>query len=262
MENERLFRDGIKTGDSLTGGFLAFFRSFRLLREEKGLAGYFIIPFLLNIVILSSIFFFSYYFMKPWLMDAFAGDVWYLNILRFLIKPLLIGLLLLLTVILYSLVGNIVTSPFNDLLSLKVEEKLTGVNFNERFSLTAFLGDILRVASNIIKMFFFLLVINGVLLAVNLVPVAGNIIYSVLSFLVTAFFLGFQFFDFPLERRRYRFKEKLRIGIRFKFLVTGLGAAFFLVSFVPLVGFMSLNSATMGATLLFIEKIKPVLIKD
>jgi CysZ protein len=259
MEQEKLFRNGEKTRDSLTGGFYAFFRSFGVLKEQKGLTGYFIIPFLLNIVILSSIFFLSYSYMKPLLMDLFAGDAWYLNTIRFLIGPLLVGVLFFLTVILYSIAGSIITSPFNDILSLKVEEKLTGADFDEKFSLTTFISDLLRVASNVIKMLFFLLIVNTTLLVLNLVPVAGNIVYSVLSFLVTAFFLGFQFFDFPLERRKYRFNEKLRVCIRFRFQVIGLGTAFFLTSFVPLVGFMGLNCATIGATLLFIENIKPVL---
>ncbi len=262
MEHENLFRNGEKFRDSIAGGFYAFFRSFGVVKEQKGLTGYFIIPFLLNIIILSSIFFFSYYFMKPWLMEIFAGDSWYLNLVRFLIKPLLMGALFFLTIILYSIVGSIVTSPFNDLLSQKVEEKITGADFNEKFSLTIFISDIVRIASNMIKMLFLIIILNMVLLVINLVPVAGNIIYSVLGFLVTAFFLGFQFFDFPLERRKYRFKEKLRVGIRFKFQVIGLGAAFFIVSFVPLVGFMGLNCGTIGATLLFIENIKPVLKKD
>lgn len=259
MEHKKLFSNSEKVRDSFLKGFCAFLRSFGVIKEQKGLTGYFIIPFLLNIVILTLIFFFSYYFIKPLLMEVFAGDSWYLDLIRFLIKPILLGLLFLLTIILYSIVGSIVTSPFNDILSQKVEEKLTSADFNEKFSFTLFISDIARVASNIIKMLLLLLVLNIALLVVNLVPVAGNILYSVFSFLVTAFFLGFQFFDFPLERRKYLFKEKLKVGIKFKFQVIGLGTAFFLVSFVPLVGFMGLNCATIGATLLFIENIKPVL---
>jgi CysZ protein len=262
MEHEKLFKNGKKTGDSLTGGFLAFFRSFGFIKEQKGLVGYFIIPFLLNIVILSTIFYFSYYFISPWFMEIFAGDSWYLNLLRFLMKPLLIGVLFILTIIFYSIVGSIVTSPFNDILSQKVEEKLGGGDFNEKFSLPALISDIVRVTSNMIKMLLLIFILNMALLVINLVPIAGNIVYSVLSFLVTTFFLGFQFFDFPLERRRYHFKEKLRVGIRFKFQVIGLGTAFFLASFVPLVGFMGLNCGTIGATLLFVENIKQVLARE
>jgi uncharacterized protein involved in cysteine biosynthesis len=105
-----------------------------------------------------------------------------------------------------------------------------------------------------------LLFLNLALLFLNLIP-GGAFIYAFLNFFFTAFFYGFQFFDYPLEKRFYSFREKLRICWRFKLTLSGNGTAFFLMSFIPVAGFLGLNSATVGAAISFKKYIEPALEK-
>ncbi len=259
MKGREIFKKKSKGRDSAVKGFTSVFMSIRLVKENKSLIKYFIIPFLINIVVLTSIFYLSYTHLEPWLTGMFAGDAWYLKFLRFIAGPVIFAMLALITILLYSVVGSIITAPFNDILSLKAEEIIWGADFSEDFSLPAFLSDMKRIAMNIVKLFCLLAIVNILLFAVNLVPAAGSVIYSALNFISTAFFLGFQFFDFPLERRRFNFSEKLKIAFKFKFSVTGVGMAFFLISLVPILGYLGLNLAVIGATTVFIEDIKPVI---
>lgn len=259
MKAPQIFREGIKRTGSFANGFTTVFSSLRLLSKHKGLILYFIVPFILNVAILSGIYYASYSFIKPWLYDLIEGGGWLFSFLRIVLAPALLIILAVITSLLYSIVGNIVTAPFNDFLSYSIEVREANINFDEPFSLKVIIADIVRMTLNIVKMLGILLLINILLFALNLIPVLGNLLYTVLSFMASTFFLGFQFFDFPLERRRFDFGGKLKIAWRFKFMTMGLGTGFMLTTFIPILGFLGLNMATMGATTLFLAHMRPAL---
>ena len=257
-----LFREDARTNDSFFRGLAAAPRSLRFIRSNRGLIKYFAIPFLLNIVILSAIVFFTYTTVYDPLLGLVTGTAWYNRVLEVVLAPLLFLVLAVLIVLLYSILGSVITAPFNDFLSQKVEETITGAGFDEKLSVSAVVKDMLRVMANVIKLLGLVILVQVLLLFLNLIPAAGSVLYSITGFLTTSFFLGFQFFDFPLERRRYRFKEKMAVAWRFKRTVTGVGASLFVMTFIPLVGFLGLNIATVAATMLFTERVKPALRSD
>jgi len=260
MKTDDLLEEKIAGTGTFVQGFNAVFSSFRVVSEHRGLLKYFIVPFLLNIIILSSIFYFSYTTIEPWLSGLVDCGSWICRVLQCLIAPLLILVLGLLTILIYSVAGSIITAPFNDFLSMGVEKRITGAAFDEPFSIAALFDDVRRITANTVKLLFLLLGVNILLIVINVIPFLGNFIYSVLSFLSTAFFLGFQFFDFPLERRRLGFGDKMRIAWRYRMMVCGLGAGFFIISWIPLAGFLGLNAGTIGATVLFIDHIRPCMV--
>lgn len=258
--NNQLFRK-IKIRSSLSAGFANTFRSVTLVKNSKGLLPYFIIPFMLNIAALSGIFYFSYTSLLPLAQSVISGDQWYIQFIRMLVSPVLFILISILTVLIYSIAGGIITAPFLDLLSEKTE-KILGIKiYGEKFSLKGVLSDIFRALANSIRLLFLIALINFILLILNLIP-GGSFLYAFLNFLSALFFYGFQFYDFPLERRRYSFREKLRITLRFRWSVFGSGLAFFLVSFIPVAGFLGLNLGTIGAAITFSEDISPALNSD
>ncbi len=240
------------------GGFLAPFRALGLVRERKGLKRYFIIPFFINIVLLSALVWFSWTQVYPALASLIPqGEAWYFAVLRWMATPFLLAAFTIFLVLFYSIAGSIVTAPFNDPLSAKVEELCAGVKRDESLSLRLVLGDVARIAANTAKLLVILAAFNVLILFLNLVPVAGGLLYSILSFASALFFFGFGFFDFPLERRRFVFRSKLGVLWRFRYMTMGLGLAFWLLSLVPLLGFMALNLGTIGATVLFLDHIEP-----
>ena len=243
---------------SLFTGFFNTFRSLPLALRNKGLLVYFIIPFVLNIAILSSIFYYSYTSIIPMIQSLISGDQWYMQFLRVLVSPVLFVLISVFTILIYSIIGGIVTAPFLDLLSSKMEKILGSGNSTERFSMIQILSDIFRALFNSIRLLFLIVIVNFILLLLNIIP-GGSFLYAFLNFLSALFFYGFQFYDFSLERKRYSFNEKLRITWKFKWSVLGSGLAFFIISFIPVVGFLGLNLSTIGATITFTENIEPVL---
>ncbi len=250
----------VKIKSSLFTGFFNTFKSLSFTISSKGLLIYFVIPFILNIVILSSIMYFSYTSLIPFAQSFLSGDQWYMQFLRVLVSPVLFILISIFTILIYSIAGGIITAPFLDLLSSKTEKILGIEDRSESFSLKEILSDIFRSLFNSIRLLFLIILINFILLLLNIIP-GGSFLYAFLNFLSALFFYGFQFYDFPLERRKYSFKEKLRITWKFKWSVFGSGLAFFMISFIPVVGFLGLNLCTVGAAVTFTEDIEPVLIK-
>ncbi len=237
-------------------GIAAPFRSLSLVSKTKAFWPYFIIPFILNLALLSAAFYVGYAFLLPMILGLLPqGDAWYFRLIRWIASPLLTLFLILATALLYSITGSILTAPFNDFISARMEETMTGVKEEEPFSFSRLVADIVRITLNVVRLLVLIAVFHLLILFCNLIPLAGSALYGFLSFSAMCFFLGFQFFDFPLDRRRMAFGAKLKLMWRFKLLTIGLGLGFFLISFVPLVGFLGLNLGAAGATMLFVERI-------
>jgi len=246
---------------SFAKAFLNVFSSLSLVKQHR-LYAYFIIPFFLNIVILSSIFYFSFHTLKPLINNQITGAGFIFDTLRFIIAPLLLVLLLIITVLIYSIIGGIITAPFNDFLSQKIETTVFGEKFDEKLSLKSSIENIVRVTANLIKLLLLMIVVYLLIFLLNLIPVLGSILSTFLGFLTTAFFFGFQFYDFPLERRKYTFGGKLKFAFRFAPQVVGVGVGFFLLSMIPVINFLGLNMATIAATIMFNNYIKPVMAQN
>ncbi|HOO73611.1 MAG TPA: EI24 domain-containing protein [Spirochaetota bacterium] len=241
-----------------TEGLRAIGESVKLLRRHKKLLLYFIIPFFINTALLCGLAYGSFAVLAPWLKGMVTGDAWYLEAVRFIITPLVTIITLAVMVLLYSLLGNIITSPFNEFLSEAVEKRLApGTTDDAPLTPAVFFRDLKTMGINTIKLFLLMIAINAALLIVNIIPVAGGIVYAPLSFMNTVFFLGMQFFEYPLSRRRMAFKEKMKLAWSHRYGFMGVGTGFFLMSFVPLVGFLGLNLATMAATLLYVNHATP-----
>jgi len=261
MSSNHIFPANIKVHSSFIAGFINTFRSFSIVKNNKILFLYFIIPFILNIALLGAIFYFSYTSLIPLVQSLLSGDQWYIQFIRFLVSPVLFILISIFTVLIYSIAGGIVTSPFLDLLSNKTEKILGAGNLSDNFSVSGIASDILRTTVNALRLLMLIIIINFILLLLNIIP-GGSFIYAFLNFFSALFFFGFQFYDFPLERKKYNFNDKLRITWKFKWSVFGSGFAFFVISFIPVLGFLGLNLCTTGAALTFAEDIEPVLIKQ
>ena len=264
MKNNRkksaaIFREDAAFRDSFFRGAATAAGSFAFIRRNRGLLKYFILPFLINILVLCLIWYAVFTLIYGPLTGLAAGSEWYLRAVRAVIAPLLILVLGIIIVLLYSILGSIITAPFNDFLSQRTEETLTGVRCDESFKISTFVSDVARIVKNTVKLLGLIALISLPLLALNLIPVAGSIAYSAVNFIMTSFFIGFQFFDFPLERRRYLFGEKMRIAWRFKRTFAGVGASFIVMAFVPVLGFLALNLGTIGAARLYVERIGPAL---
>lgn len=244
-------------GDSFISGFSSTFEAFPLLLDNK-MTRFLVLPLLINTVLLASIAWYAFVKISPVLLGLVQFSQWYLKPLQYLVSPVLIILLVIAAFFLYSITGALIASPFLDIISLKTEKAIGGNVPDPNFSIKA----LARMLAGVLKLLVLMLLLYAVILPLNLVPVAGSAIYAAAGFLLTAFFCGFQFYDMPLERRGFTFSEKFMICRKFGLTVAGTGAAFMLISLIPVAGFLGIIVSTSGAAIAFRRIMEPTITRQ
>ena len=151
----------------------------------------------------------------------------------YLSKSLLSMALVLLSFLLYPLVVNILSSPIYDYVSCAVETDHVNSNGNN----LSWWHALLLMKEEIKKTLFILLVSIIVLVIPGL---------NLLSPLITAFFIAWEFCDFPLARQGKTFRQRLWFVSQHFWSVLGFGLWFV----IPIVPFFIMPLAVAGGTLL------------
>jgi len=241
---------------------LAFVRSFwapmrglRLLWDHKRLWPLAAAPFFLNLILFGLAFWLSYAYLGGWVRGLLpGGDGWWWAALLYLLLVLVVLALLVVQVYLFAVVGRVVAEPFLDLLTRRTEALAQGMPPGAPWADSGLVRDVLRVLKQSLKRLLIYLAVMLPLLLINLIPGVGAMVYAVLAWLFTAYFLALEFMDYPLDRRGLSLKEKSRYvrGMGLGWL--GFGSAVLVMGLVPVVNFALLPLAAMGGTLLYLER--------
>lgn len=236
-------------------GFAYPYRSLRFLREHPRLLRYILIPFLLNLVIFSFVVYLGLDFFDGTVVEYLpAGDAWYWVILYYAAWVLAVLVTAVLVFFTFTVVGNLLASPFNEILSERTEQVFGMSVGDEPFTLRGFISDARRVLVTELKKLLFFVFGMMALLLLNLIPVAGQVIYSVAAILFTLFFLVMEYLGYVFERKKFAFREQRRYIFGRKFLLLGFGTGVFCLLAVPFLQFFCLPLAVIGATLLWCEQ--------
>lgn len=149
----------------------------------------------------------------------------------------------------------IVLSPIYSWLSERTEFSLTGKEYP--FRLSRFLREMLRGILIALRNTVFQILVTLVLMLFSFIPVIG-LLSPLLLFLSSAYFYGFSFVDYTIERRYLLVKESVGYVNRNIGFVMGLGVPFAAALMLPFAqflvcGFVSLASV-MAATVAVCEK--------
>jgi CysZ protein len=142
----------------------------------------------------------------------------------------------------------IVLSPLFAYLSEKTEEKISGKSYP--FKLIQFFKDVIRGIGITVRNMFFetLLMAAGATLSF-LVPFTSPIVILGL-FLINCYFMGFNFFDYVVERKKLNISKSVQYMRSNKFTLLGFGLAYNLVSFIPMLDWiLAPISAASGAVI-------------
>ncbi len=162
---------------------------------------------------------------------------------------LFIILFILLTAIIFAMLGSVIASPFLDVLSERVERIVGKTDVVE----PRFFRSLWYSIKDLFKILAFYAVIIGPLLFLNLVPFVGGIFYTLLSSSFAWLMLSMDFLSFPLNRRLIPFKVKWRFVWTNKWLCFGFGCNVFLLLFVPFLNLLLIPLAAVGGTLFFAD---------
>ena len=204
---------------------------------------YFAAAFAINVVlfVVLTILFLKY---RVALVDGITPDRFW-TWARVAIEWIFTGVIAILGLFLFTIVGNLLASPFLDAMTERILADLGETLPPSRGPLRAFLR---ALRNQSLKLLFFGAV-QVLLLLLWVLPGVG-LLHPPLSALLTILFLGFEYVDYPLDARQ------LPVPRRFEWMVAHPGAtlAYGLVLFplflIPFIGYACLPLAVAGASLL------------
>lgn len=236
-------------------GFFAPFRSFRTLRHNPRLLPYIIIPFLINVTVFSSAVYLGLDFFGTTVVEHLPqGESWYWAILYWLVWTLAVLMTAVLVFFTFTVVGNLIASPFNDLLSERTEEVLSGQTNDELFSIGQFVSDAWRTVMLEAKKMSIFIVAMLLILPLNLLPGVGNGIYTLLAVSLTLFFLSFEYLGFVMVRKRKFFREQKSYIFARKFLMLGFSCGVMALLMIPFFQMLCIPLSVIGITRLWCEE--------
>ncbi len=235
-------------------GFSYVFRAPRFLLRHPGLLRFVAIPFTINVLIFSLAVYFGLDVFNQLLAQYLPqGDAWYLVALSYLAWVIAGILSTVLVFFSFTIVGNLLAAPFNELLSERIEILVRGTTETPAFALRRFLAESGRAMLIELKKQLVFVVGMLLLLLLNLIPGFGPLLYAVLAPLFTLFFLVIGYLGFVLVRKQVGFARQQRYVLGRPLLMAGFGCGVFILLAIPLVQFFCIPLAVSGATLLWCE---------
>ncbi|MDH3454830.1 MAG: EI24 domain-containing protein [Desulfuromonadales bacterium] len=236
-------------------GFFAPFRSVRILRSNPRLILYILIPFLINTLVFSGAVYLGLDFFGSTVVEYLPqGEAWYWSVLYWFLWVVAVLLTAVLVFFSFTVVGNLLASPFNDLLSERTEEALSGKVNDEVFAFGRFFRDALQTVLMEAKKMWVFVVVMVLILPLNLLPGIGNSIYTLLAVSLTLFFLCFEYLSFVLVRKHQFFREQKRYIFARKFLMLGFSCGVMTLLAIPFFQLLCIPLAVIGATRLWCEE--------
>lgn len=238
---------------NLYTGFDYLVQGFGLI-QRPGLRLFVLIPLLINIVIFAALITLTFNQFGEWIDYAIDWLPQFLAFLRWILWPLAVILILVVVMYSFSIVANLIASPFNGLLAEKTEELLTGreVAGFETIgqALLSFPKSLLREA---LKLMYYL-PLALVVLIISFIP-GVNLAAPVLWFLLGAWMMVIQYCDFPMDNHQRSFAQMKR-AIRVQRLTSlGFGSGVMVGTMIPIVNFFIMPAAVCGATAYWVREL-------
>ena len=227
---------------------------------RPGLRLFVLIPLLINCGVFTLLISLSLNQFGSWIdqLLQWLPDWQWLEWLRWILWPLIVALLLIVVMQTFSIIANIIASPFNGLLAEKAEELLTGIEVSGSETFAQTLKDIPRsVGKECQKILYYLPRAAGVailsLMCLFIFPPAVTILW----FLLGAWMMALQYCDYPMENRRYSLtRVRTTIG-KEKLTSMGFGSSILLGTMIPLINLVIMPAAVCGAVIYWQERLNP-----
>jgi len=236
-------------------GFFYPFRAFRFINRHPKLYLYLLIPLLITLAVFTLFASWGIHLFQQTIVHYIPqGNAWYWQILSALLWIVAVLLTTVLVFFAFTAVGNLIASPFNDLLSEKTEYILTGHKDDSRFTWRTFFAEARQTMFVELKKIIVFLLGMLLLLLLNFLPVVGSLLYAFLSIFWTVLFLAVEYCGYVFARRRYSYGRQRHILFSNFFLFMGFGGGVFCVLAIPLVQLLCIPLGVVGATCLLHDK--------
>ena len=212
----------------------SFFEAFSVIKNGK-MRKFYLLPGVLNLILLNLLYKLSKYisfnlFSK---LEGYFHLNSYENVTFIIIKLIIIIIAFLLYFLIYKALLLIVLSPFLNYISERTERTIVNQKFD--FSFNDNMRFIWRGIVISCKSFSKEMLGTIILLLLGLMPFL-SITVPFFIFLLQAYYIGFSFMDYTLERHNYSSKESL-IFLKKNWTFSAFsGAIFTMVFLIPVIG--------------------------
>ena len=219
---------------------------------KKGLRRFVALPLLINVVLFGAGIGWAYgqfaYFdhvLQGWL-PAWLG--W----LHWLIWPIFALTIVIALFYSFSVVANLLAAPFNSLLAEQVERLAQPGNTPRPATELNWKELLLSPLAALNRLLYFIGWAIPLLL-LSLIPVV-NLAAPVLWVLFSIWMLALEYADYPLANRGLSFRDQRRLLRRHWPLTLGFGGMVLLLTLIPLLNFLAMPAAVIGATLMWVRE--------
>lgn len=211
-----------------------------------------LVPLLINVLIFATLIALGIGYLRAQIgtaMDAIPG---WLDFLSWILWPLIVIAVSLLTGYLFTALALLIASPFNALLAEKTEELVTGRPVSGLEGLGAALLGVPRgIVRELAKIAYYI--------PMALLVLVLSLIFSPLApifwFLLGAWMMSLQFIDYPMDNHQLSFADVREAARSRRVSSLGFGGLVAACTGVPIVNFFIVPAAVVGATLLWVEEL-------
>lgn len=214
-----------------------------------------IIPVIINLIIYSSIFAFTVYKFSG-LAKSLTGMespevLWYNYVFYVFLLLVSIVLILFICYFVFTILGSIITGPFNENISQYIEEKI----LNEKIIYDiGFFKDAYRsITAELKKLVLYIFFIVPFFL-IGFIPIIGSLISGILIFSFSVFYTALDFFDYPMQRKNYTLRQKVKSVLANKPVSAGFGVTGFLLMLIPFLNVFLKPLLVVSGTAVYFEK--------
>jgi len=246
------------------GGLKLVFESLGLLFRKRSLWGLAAIPMLFSLVAILGVAGLIFEFAGPvmvfltgWMPELEVG-AWYTwiwlgpaKLVFAALGALLFAIFSGLSLLLAFLLANLLSAPFLDALSKRVESIETGGVYDPGDTgWKAIVGEARRTMANELQRLIFFVGVWIVIVLGGVVIPGGQLIAPPLLVVFTAIFLPLDYAGYALDRRQVSFASRRRWVSRYLPTMAGFGAAAVFTSLIPGLNFLLLPTLVVAGTLL------------
>ena len=224
-----------------------------------GLRRFVVMPLLINVLLfIGSIYVLAAQFstlVNKWLSYLPEWLMW----LEWLLWPLFALGALLVVFYTFSILANIIASPFNSLLAEAVEKHLTGQPLPSGGSFMQAIKEAPKAILDELRKLGYMALLAIPVLILSLISILIPIFAPVIPLLwmiFSAWMLALEYGDYPMGNNQMRFGEQRAKLRQNKLLSLGFGGATLFATMIPLVNFLVMPAAVAGATKLWVTHIK------
>lgn len=233
-------------------GFHYFIYGWRLMLQRR-LMPFVPIPVAINAVLMIALLWFFISHIAGWADWIVSFMPSWLDWLTMILVPLAVLSLIMLFYFTFTTITNFIAAPFNALLAEKVELQLTGEQLNN-MTVAEMLKDVPRMLKREWQKMAYSIPRFIALFLLSFVPVVGQTVVPVLTFVFGAWLLAIQYCDYPFDNHKISFKRMRNALGQRKILNFTFGTFVSIFTALPFVNLVVMPVAVCGATAMWVEE--------